>query len=260
MTLCCLFLLFKQMSYKLSKKLEKLPRKVNAQVVVLRQDLGGNYWVLLQKRSENMFMPGYLGTIGGKRDDSDISSIDTALREVEEESGLLCNNDWWKENINLFGPKKFSEGKNVDWFIIKLPNIVTNDLEVNWFSQSAKYSYECADINSWISHLRPYDTELPDLWFEPFGHAWTMVRHLDDIEKLWKTIISKDKSGKVKLMGGMCNKIKKALSFLRAIELRSIAPLLSKNQKKIDLPKENNSEERDKDNITRCFGCELNKR
>ena len=119
-----------------------------------------------------MFMPGFIGAIGGQKEKCDLNSRDTALREVEEETGLLCNDKFWKNNYKLLGPKKFTEGKNVDWFYITIPSSFSNDSELNWFTKYIKSKNECSNTSHITNLFRPYNTEIPILWHVPFGHCW----------------------------------------------------------------------------------------
>lgn len=180
------------------------PRLKNAQVVILRK-VGTNFHVLLQRRSyKAKKMPGYLATVGGKRDSTDQDSSVTAVREVAEETGLT---DIWcmrgappwvlhslvRSSARLPPPPqdfvKFDEGNNVDWWVLLLHGSGT--------FLAPKDPDSCADI-------APLLPKLPGAVLAPcFGHAWVPLKQLKRIH------------GSLQCMSGMRSKIYQALAKLR---------------------------------------------
>jgi len=65
------------------------PRAVSANVVVVRQDEQGDYWVLLHRQAHWAKRTGTLAVLHGKHEDWEEDSRVTAIREVVEEAGLL---------------------------------------------------------------------------------------------------------------------------------------------------------------------------
>jgi 8-oxo-dGTP pyrophosphatase MutT (NUDIX family) len=74
------------------RELERVPESglTPAAVLVLLYQKDGDYCVLLNKRSEEVeYHRGEISFPGGARDPEDADSLDTALRETEEEMGIL---------------------------------------------------------------------------------------------------------------------------------------------------------------------------
>ena len=74
------------------RELERMPEPglTPAAVLVLLYEKDGDYCVLLNKRSEEVeYHRGEISFPGGARDPEDGDSLDTALRETEEEMGIL---------------------------------------------------------------------------------------------------------------------------------------------------------------------------
>lgn len=74
------------------RELERVPESglTPAAVLVLLYEKDGDYCVLLNKRSEEVeYHRGEISFPGGARDPEDGDSLDTALRETEEEMGIL---------------------------------------------------------------------------------------------------------------------------------------------------------------------------
>ena len=74
------------------RELERVPEHglTPAAVLVLLYEKDGDYCVLLNKRSEEVeYHRGEISFPGGARDPEDGDSLDTALRETEEEMGIL---------------------------------------------------------------------------------------------------------------------------------------------------------------------------
>lgn len=138
------------------------PRQKNAQVVIVKI-CDQQPVILLQLRSSSMpVMPGALASVGGRRDNTDVDSRQTAVREVYEEAGLrdiLTRAD---------GLHKFAEGANVDWFVFLL--------EGNGEFREAQDVHECGDISK-IIHLLPKGSVLAPA----FGHAWVPLLTLANI-------------------------------------------------------------------------------
>ena len=74
------------------RELERMPEPglTPAAVLVLLYEKGGDYCVLLNKRSEEVgYHRGEISFPGGAQNPEDGDSLDTALRETEEEMGVL---------------------------------------------------------------------------------------------------------------------------------------------------------------------------
>lgn len=74
------------------RELERVPETglTPAAVLVLLYEKGGDYCVLLNKRSEEVgYHRGEISFPGGAQNPEDGDSLDTALRETEEEMGVL---------------------------------------------------------------------------------------------------------------------------------------------------------------------------
>jgi hypothetical protein len=229
------------------------PRLVHAQVVILRRSPDdGALWVLLQKRStrEGGFMPGYLGTVGGKRERTDADSAATALREVWEESGIEVTNG----EAALI---KFAEGRNVDWFALLFDGGSGRSFE-GTNAQSNKR--ECSAIMAWIPLLQPAGdhagsgaggggntsegagdgstNETPDgdpargaPWAAPYGHAWTRagsirttVARFEDPHGPVPFHCKSDGSQVAAVMGGLASKVAAAVA---AVETGWLPPATS---------------------------------
>jgi len=170
------------------------PRRVNAQAVILRKfahDGSGKgddeyIEVLLQLRSLRMaVMPGHLGAIGGCHSPCDSDSRATALREVQEESGL-------RGGI-ILPPAKFAQGEKCDWYVMQVHEPV--------FDEQASTQLECGDIRT-VLPLLPASTTLA----ECFGHAWVPVDHLSGIAPT------------LQLMGGLNARVRGAVAHFQALE------------------------------------------
>jgi len=162
-------------------------RAVNGQAVILRLEPHGSYEVLLQRRSESMpVMPGHLAAIGGRRDHTDTDSRFTAMREVEEETGLLFQSLRWEVE-----PVKFAEGAKVDWYVM----LVQSPL----FAERANSRWEVADARH-VLPLLPASATLA----ECFGHLWLPVWDLAHIDELQQP-----------LMGGLVNRVWEAVTHLQ---------------------------------------------
>lgn len=144
------------------------PRLANAQVVLFQLCNGSGPElvprVLLQRRSERMFLPGYLGSIGGERDEEDIDSRCTAFRELAEESGLIQEGD--AEELKLW---KFAEGQKVDWYagVLRQPR----------FAAKPPHWYECGDARVALPAL-PETAELAQC----FGHIWVPLTDMSRVD------------------------------------------------------------------------------
>jgi len=150
------------------------PRKVNAQVVVMRRDIEGKLWVLLQRRGlSSAICPGRLAAVGGRRELSDSNSQSTAIREVFEETGLLdlgfsrgappellrAAKDAEAKKPLAFFP--FQQGGVVDWFLLLLDGDGT--------FVPAPHKQSNADIGPLMAAI---SGAVPS---PAFGHAWVPV-------------------------------------------------------------------------------------
>ena len=74
------------------------PGLTPASVLLLLYPKNGDYCVLLNKRSEDVeYHKGEISFPGGARDPEDVDSLDTALREAEEEMGIR------REDVTVLG-------------------------------------------------------------------------------------------------------------------------------------------------------------
>mmetsp|Transcript_82961 Transcript_82961/g.232503 ORF Transcript_82961/g.232503 Transcript_82961/m.232503 type:complete len:348 (-) Transcript_82961:115-1158(-) len=168
-------------------ELKKLhPRQKNAQVVVVREMDDGEWSVLLQRRGhETEMCAGMIATIGGRREDGDRDSRDTAIRELFEETGLLDLGHVPgapKELQELARLRRASEpldfrlfarGKFSDWYVLVLDGGGTYT--------PARDRHRCGDMSA-IARLLRGAVPAP-----AFGHAWVPLRSALTVEP-WEAV------------------------------------------------------------------------
>lgn len=115
----------------------------NAQVIVLHQtieDSGPKWWALVQKRSSrSTVMAGEYAAIGGMSDPGEWSK-QTALREVQEETGLTQN----PLVLNMMG----GSSKTCDWFVMVIkPEIMKLQIET-WSRRPRGRRWEYQNLRS----------------------------------------------------------------------------------------------------------------
>jgi len=150
------------------------PRKCNAQVIVLRWGEDGRLWMLVQRRSLTRTIgAGLYSSIGGKREDFDLNSRSTAMREVFEETGLL---DLGRlegtppplqeiaEESGAHAPVQFhifARSRYVDWWFILLDGMGKY--------MPAAHAIHCEGMKDSMHELEGGILAIP------FGHAWVPV-------------------------------------------------------------------------------------
>jgi len=155
-------------------KKQMRPWKKNAQVVVLREMEDGEWSVLLQRRGLDAAMgAGKLATIGGRREETDRDSFDTAVREVFEETGLLDLGHLPGAPPELRAMalarraksplefRLFTRGKFSDWWILVLDGGGTYI--------PAPHRSKCADVTD-VTDMVEGAAVAP-----AFGHVWVPV-------------------------------------------------------------------------------------
>ena len=140
-------------------------RTKDAQVIILKKSKDG-YSFLAQRRSTNMYYkPGCMSAVGGAKDPTDATSRDTAVRELQEETGL-CTPNLIDRLVN------FHDDLRTDWYAL-----VIDDNDV-WETHAASAD-ECDSVDDWIKWLNP-DLEHYTS-FVPFGHAWVSLSRLQHL-------------------------------------------------------------------------------
>eukprot|EP00429_Kryptoperidinium_foliaceum_P102992 CAMPEP_0176254462 /NCGR_PEP_ID=MMETSP0121_2-20121125/36544_1 /TAXON_ID=160619 /ORGANISM="Kryptoperidinium foliaceum, Strain CCMP 1326" /LENGTH=316 /DNA_ID=CAMNT_0017594271 /DNA_START=1 /DNA_END=951 /DNA_ORIENTATION=+ len=161
------------------------PGEKNAVVVVLRQGDKGEVYMLLQRRgfSTNQ-SPGLLAPIGGKREESDRDSMETAIREVSEETGLL-------DLGRLVGaPKAMRRVAEEAEETVQAPRrfriYCSTDVTDFWVLLLAgQGSFGPAPDASACADITPLLPELPGAVAAPqFGHAWVPVESILRLKNL----------------------------------------------------------------------------
>lgn len=184
------------------------PRQKNAQVIIARED-EGQLSVLLHRRSysawgsDSLNMPsllqGCLSSIGGRYEEEDLDSSETALREVYTKSGLADLGylrgapKWLHNHAVLAGARrprafmKFKETENVDWYVLLLDGHGTFDRPVSPLSSS--------DITALLPELDADKAPTP-------GHAWVTPYAVNNAPE------------EVTLMGGLSRSVHQAVATL----------------------------------------------
>jgi 8-oxo-dGTP pyrophosphatase MutT (NUDIX family) len=107
-----------------NRRSERVPESglIPASVLVLLYPKDGDYCVLLNKRSEEVeHHKGEISFPGGARDPEDADSLDTALRETQEEMGIL------RDDVTILG---------------EMDEVATRSLfRVNVFAGAIEHSY-----------------------------------------------------------------------------------------------------------------------
>lgn len=169
------------------------PRKSkNGFVIIFKKSPRTKEWyALIQYRSQEMTkMASFLGSPGGMYE-GDETSLQAAVREVEEETGMI------------FRPKdliKFSEGKHCDWF-----TVIKTDRPKNHRYGTASSLNEIQDTNVLIKQHQNWNC-LPAV---TFGHFWMPINNID---KLYEHCNFK---GDSMVMGGLVRKVKDAAQLLK---------------------------------------------
>jgi len=187
------------------------PRKVHAQVVVIRRDAAGKFWVLLQRRGLHKKMAGgRLSSVGGRCEAWEDNSRQTAIREVYEETGL--QDVGFLEGAPETARKAaatstaqpplsfqlFAKGKNVDWWVLLIDG-------EGAFGASPSSSHQSEEISPVLDALQV------GVLAPAFGHAWFPAM---DAAKLPRQIV----------MTGLCFRIRQALFFVMEQEREALAP------------------------------------
>ncbi|MGL5123475.1 MAG: NUDIX hydrolase [Fusobacteriaceae bacterium] len=121
---------FIKKKFNMKEKVIGRDQHLNFAVIILITKVGNKEYLILQKRAENISQGGEVCFPGGKVEHSDSSSMETALRECEEEIGIS------KDKIKILGKLgthlTSASGVIIDAYIgnVELKNF--EDLKINY--------------------------------------------------------------------------------------------------------------------------------
>ncbi|WP_434951894.1 CoA pyrophosphatase [Shewanella sp. HL-SH4] len=160
-----------------------------AAVLIPIQQIGGELYLILTKRAMHLrHHPGQISFPGGKFEQSDRNAIDTALREAQEEIGLLKTN---VDVIGSFPPHKTFTGFEITPIvgIIKQPFKLTIDpgevascfrVPLNYFKQTSNRHLgqhwrkgKCYEV-----HYMPFEDKF--IWGVTAAMIDLLCRHIDN--------------------------------------------------------------------------------